>query len=59
MYKRQVWIGACTDLYQGDREEDVAEVIPSPSETYKPEKTYNLNVIYYVPADVDSVENWH
>lgn len=54
-----VWIGACTDLYQGDREEDVAEVIPSPSETYKPEKTYNLNVIYYVPADVDSVENWH
>lgn len=52
-------LGACADLYQGNEEEDVVEVIPNPSENYKPEKNHNLNVIYYVPADVDPVENWH
>lgn len=54
-----VWIGACTDLYQGDENEDVVEVIPSVGAKYTPEKAYNLNVIYYVPVDADTVENWH
>lgn len=54
-----VWIGACTDLYQGDENEDVVEVIPAVGANYTPEKAYNLNVVYYVPVDADTVENWH
>ena len=53
-----VFVASCTDVYQEDDSEKEKEIIP-PGETYTPERKYNLNVVYYVPADVVEIENWH
>ena len=50
---------SCTDVYKEDDSEE-EEVIVPPGDTYTAEKeTYCLNVVYYVPADVEDVEDWH
>lgn len=50
---------SCTDVYKEDDSEE-EEVIVPPGDTYTAEKeTYCLNVVYYVPADVPDVEDWH
>lgn len=53
-----VFIASCTDVYKEDNSEKEKEIIP-PGETYTPERKYNLNVIYYVPADIQEAEDWH
>ena len=53
-----VFVASCTDVYNEDDAEKEEEIVP-PGETYTPENTYNLNVVYYVPSDVVEIEDWH
>lgn len=53
-----VFMLACAKLYDGDDPTEVLPILP-PGVTYTPEAKYNLNVVYYVPADVDSLASWH
>ncbi|WP_065219147.1 MULTISPECIES: hypothetical protein [Butyricimonas] len=55
-----IFIAACTDVYKED-DSDLSqdeEVIP-PGETYTPERAHTLNVVYYVPNDVEDNPDWH
>lgn len=53
-----VFAMSCTDVYREDDSEE-EEVILPPGETYTKEKEHCLNVVYYVPADMDGYADWH
>ena len=55
-----IFIAACTDVYKED-DSDLSqdeEVIP-PGDTYTQERAHTLNVVYYVPNDVEDNPDWH
>lgn len=53
-----VFMLACAKLYDGDDPTEDIALLP-PGKIYTPEGKYNLNVVYYVPADVDTLARWH
>ena len=53
-----IFITSCTKTYREADAEKEEEIVP-PGETYTPEQMHNLNVVYYVPADVDTLNLWH
>ena len=53
-----IFIASCTDVYREADSEKEEEIIP-PGDTYTPEKIHNLNVVYYIPSDIEEIEDWH
>ena len=55
-----IFVAACTvDAYESTTKRVVKEEDKPLSETYTATHPYCLNVMYYVPADVDSLPEWH